>query len=99
MIGAALALRRAPQARIARDHLGHRHARAQPLAQLPERPVRHTGHGCDDQIVPERVRTDLHGRGGWSEPGYSLGDFFLRLLLAGALAILLPIDRRERAQF
>jgi hypothetical protein len=31
--------------------------------------------------------------------GILFGDFLLRLLLAGALAILLPLDRRERAQF
>jgi len=31
--------------------------------------------------------------------GIFFGDFLLRLLLAGALVILVTLDRRERAQF
>ena len=62
MIGAPLRLRRAPQARIGRDHLRHRVARAQPLAQLAKRPVGDARHRRDDEIVGEGVRTDAHGR-------------------------------------
>ena len=60
VIGAAARLFRAPQQRIARHHLGHRHAGAHALAQLPERAIGHARHRRDDQIVFENVGTDLH---------------------------------------
>ena len=51
---------RIPELRIRRYHFRYRHAGPHRLAQLPEWPIGHSGHGCDDQIVPEDVRTDLH---------------------------------------
>ncbi len=51
VVGAAHATSGAPELRIRRDHLRHRIARAESLAQLPERPVGDARHGRDEQIV------------------------------------------------
>jgi len=51
-----------PQLRIRRNHFGHRVSRAHAFAQLPERAVRHPGHGGDKQVVAQNVGAD--GRGG-----------------------------------
>ena len=48
-------------------HLAHRVARAEPLAQLAERPVGHAGHRGDEQAVRQRDGADVHGRAGEAE--------------------------------
>jgi hypothetical protein len=62
VVGAAHGLLALPELGVGRHHLGHRVARAQLLAQLAERPVRHPGHGGDEQVVAKTMRTDLHDR-------------------------------------
>ncbi|MNT14089.1 hypothetical protein D3C72_1490810 [compost metagenome] len=60
MVRAARAFFRRPQARIRRRHLRHGVAGTQLLAQLAERPIRHAGHGSDENVIAQNVRADLH---------------------------------------
>ncbi|NYH13862.1 hypothetical protein GGD41_001090 [Paraburkholderia bryophila] len=55
MVGAAHGLFAFPQLRVRGDHFRHRIARAQPFAQLPERPVGHARHGSDEQVITQIV--------------------------------------------
>jgi hypothetical protein len=60
VVGTSARLRRTVKQRVRGHHLGHRHARAQSLAQLAERPIGDARHGRDDQVVAEGVRADAH---------------------------------------
>ena len=55
VVGAAHGLFAFPQLRVRGDHFRHRIARAQPFAQLPERPVGYAGHGGDEQVITQIV--------------------------------------------
>jgi hypothetical protein len=51
---------RLAQLRLRGHHLGHRHARTEALAELPERPVGHTCHRSNEQSIAQSVRAKLH---------------------------------------
>ena len=63
VVRAAAAFLGAPQVWLTAEHLGHTHARAHFLAQLPEWTIGDPCHGRNDEIVREFVRADLHGAG------------------------------------
>ena len=63
VVGAARGLERVPQILARRHHLADRVARAQALAQHAERPVRHPGHGGDEQGIRQLDRANVHGVG------------------------------------
>src|SRR5690606_24298012 len=60
VIGATARLGAAVEQGIRGHHLRHGHARAQLLAKLAERPVRHTRHRSDEQIVAESEAGKFH---------------------------------------
>ena len=57
-----LALARAPQTRVGARHLGHGVTRAEPLAELPKRLIRHAGHRRENQRRVYCVMADAHAR-------------------------------------
>jgi len=62
VVGAAAGLEAVPQVFARCDHLADRIARTQSLAQLAERPVRHTRHGSDKQAICQSVLANAKGR-------------------------------------
>jgi hypothetical protein len=60
MVGTAAGLFGTPQQGIAGYHFRYRHASPHALAQLAKRAVRDACHGCDDKVIFENMRTDLH---------------------------------------
>ena len=64
MVGAARGLEAVPQVLARCHHLADRVARAQGLAQLAERPIRHPGHGGDEQAIGQGMGAYGQGWGG-----------------------------------
>jgi hypothetical protein len=62
VVGAAAGLEAVPQVLARGHHLADRIARAQSLAQLAERPVRHTRHGSDKQTICQSELANAQGR-------------------------------------
>jgi hypothetical protein len=63
VVGAARGLEAVLQIGARGHHLADRVARAQALAQLAERPVRHPRHGRDEQGIGQGESPELHGGG------------------------------------
>jgi len=60
VIAAANRFLGAPQQRVRRDHLGHRHPRAHRLGKLAKRAIRDPSHRRNDEVVLQNVGADAH---------------------------------------